>query len=123
MDGGTVCVVNTGFHDEILNLTVDTYVENVRWYLKLLHPAVCQNIIWLATTAPKTETEPQKTNITRDWNKAVAEMLTGNIEFSQSCFIIDHFEASRIWPHADNVHMNKPFYEALGSLLSTLMVE
>jgi hypothetical protein len=87
MGGGTVCVVNAGIHDAKLGLTVDAYVENVRWYLSLLHPAVCQNIIWLATTAPRTEKQVQKTNILRKWNEAVAEMLTRHIEFSHSCLI------------------------------------
>jgi hypothetical protein len=117
---GTVCVVNTGIHDVVLNLTVNTYVENVRWYLELLHPTVCQYIIWLYTTAPQTEDFLQKTSVLKKWNEAVPDMIAGHNELSRSSVIIDHFEASRKWPHNDNVHLNQKFYKALGTLLSRL---
>ena len=97
-----ICVINTGHHDVIIEtMTQELYVENVRWYLRLMD-AECQNILWIATNAPASDRHPQKIVQTKEWGHAVRDMLQEDRILSEKSLYIDVYEASLTYPHKDN---------------------
>jgi hypothetical protein len=116
--GKPVCVVNTGHHDmAIPNITIPKFLSNVEWYLNLLNPH-CSSIVWLSTTAPQTEQYFQKVNDTLLCNQGVQGILSRSHELRTKSVFVDVFEASRSWPHRDNIHMDSVWYAKLGQLLT-----
>merc|ERR1712166_69814 len=123
-----VCVVNAGLHDQRVSTLAEppdtsllyskVYLANVGWYLRLLQP-VCIHVIWVTTTAPQGEKNWQRTNTTMHWNNAVANLVLH--EFPHSVTILDHFDASKSWPHVDNVHLSTSFYQQLAALFTALI--
>ena len=110
-----ICVVNVGIHDMGLKGMTDiTYVQNVRSYIGLL-VNVCGHIIWLDSTAPKTDNKPQKKWRLKLWNKMVSSMLKQN--FSSKVTIISVFDASTRTYHNDNVHLAISWYRSLSHMI------
>eukprot|EP00037_Helgoeca_nana_P016689 m.156899 g.156899 ORF g.156899 m.156899 type:complete len:261 (-) comp23642_c1_seq1:167-949(-) len=116
----TVCVVNAGLHDmAIPNITDSVYCENVVWYLRLLQ-RVCDHTVWVQTTAVFLKwphvgvLHPQRTDRIKLWNLLVERAIT--LEFGRAVTIMDVFAASVRWPHEDNVHLNRHWYDALGTV-------
>ena len=108
-----LCVVNSGIHDQaIKGMSVQNYVSNVKSYLRLLS-FVCPQIVWVETTYPKTDKYLQKKGKTQEWNVAVNKMI--RLEFTEA-YIIKVGEASKDWPHVDNVHLNATWYSELSRL-------
>jgi hypothetical protein len=116
--GKPVCVVNTGIHDVLIpHITTAKFLSNVEWYLSLLSQQ-CEYIIWIATTAPETDQRVQKISQTQSWNVGVKNILSRTPELLHKIAFVDVFEASRSWPHRDNIHMDSAWYEQLGRLIS-----
>jgi hypothetical protein len=122
--GPAACVVGGGFHDMALpNITLSRYIDNVKWYLRLLHPT-CGHFIWVANNAPAASTQhryKQSFNRTLEWNTAVRYMLENTTDLRYKSSFVDVFNASINAPHADNIHMNTTWYNALGSTLASLI--
>lgn len=96
------CIVNTGHHDVLVpNITKESYVENVRWYLRLL-AAECRSIIWIATNAPLSNDYEQKINNTKAWGLAVKQLLQEDVLLRSRSLYLDVFEASLTFEHRDN---------------------
>ncbi|EKX40286.1 hypothetical protein GUITHDRAFT_142794 [Guillardia theta CCMP2712] len=122
-----VCIVSAGNHDvAIPHMRLSQYVENVKWYLLLLLQQ-CYHILWLTNTAPASNNFSQKVEQTQNWDMAVRMMLQNSTELRKKTSVIDVFEASRVWRHADNVHMDEEWYRRLGgwwmSLIQRLQVK
>jgi hypothetical protein len=117
--GAPNCVVSAGFHDMVIaNITLPIYLSNVRWYLQLLK-AQCTHIIWLQNTAPLIQQKgnySQTAQRTKIWNQGVYNMLvrSNNTELKHHLTVMDVFEASQNYSHADNVHMAPAWYKELG---------
>jgi hypothetical protein len=122
--GPTACIIGTGIHDiAVPNITLSRYIDNVKWYLRLLHPT-CGHFIWVANTAPKASTEhlyPQGFNRTLEWNTAVRFMLESTTDFMHKSSFVDVYNASISFPHADNIHLLSTWYRALGSTFASLI--
>jgi hypothetical protein len=122
--GPTACIIGTGIHDIALpNITLSRYIDNVKWYLRLLHPT-CGHIIWVANTAPAASTQhlyTQGFNRTLEWNTAVRYMLESTTDFMHKSSFVDVFNASINFPHVDNIHMSSTWYNALGSTFASLI--
>lgn len=115
--GRPICVVSTGHHDIVIpNTTRLAYLTNVIWYLNLFS-AQCDHIIWLANNSPLTDDYNQTKNETSARNLAVRDILLHHDSFRNQASFIDIFAASQVdgW-HFDNIHMNKTWYELLGSM-------
>lgn len=103
------CVANAGIHDERLGLNAsESYSLFVRQYMALLVKA-CARIVWLTTSAARTDADLQKNWHMRAQNARVTAEMPAYVN------IIDVFNASHSGPfsHADNVHMNEKYYETL----------
>lgn len=114
-----LCVVNSGLHDQaIQNLSTKNYALNVKQYLQLLG-SVCSNIVWVETTAPKTNWRKQKKEKTKEWNDAVNDMIHSDLP---DVYIIKVYEASLNWVardlYRDNVHLNEEWYYELSKLFN-----
>lgn len=110
--GLPICVVSTGHHDVgISNVTLAGYLSNVEWFVDLLS-AQCDHIIWLSNNCPRAESYEQKMNKTQEWNLGVRDRLhrRNNTSF------VDIFEASIMYHHADNIHMDNTWYKLLGAM-------
>lgn len=122
--GKPVCVVNTGHHDVVIpKITRSMFLSNVEWYLTLLNPQ-CESIIWIATTAPLSITAGkyfQTVNQTQSWNAGVKEILARTPKLLPKAVFVDVFEASRSWPHNDNIHMNDAWYAHLGRFINDVI--
>jgi hypothetical protein len=111
--GRPICVVGAGHHDAgIPNITKAVFLTNVERYLNLLS-AQCDHIIWLSNNSPLTDDAVQKINQTREWNLGVRDIL---VHRNKSSFV-DVFEASRDFPHEDDLHMDSRWYDLLGGML------
>jgi hypothetical protein len=124
--GPTACIISVGFHDmTIPNITMSRFVDNVKWYLRLLHPT-CGHFIWLANNAPAALTQhlyPQGFNRTLEWNMAVHDLLESTPDFRHKSSFVDLFNASISFPRprGDNIHMSRPWYIALGATFASLI--
>jgi hypothetical protein len=122
--GPTACIIGVGFHDmAIPSITMSRFIDNVKWYLRLLHPT-CGHFIWLANTAPAASTEnlyAQGFNRTLEWNMAVHDLLESAPDFRHKSSFVDVFNASISFPHADNVHMSGTWYRDLGATFASLI--
>jgi hypothetical protein len=116
-----ICIVNTGVHDMIiLKSDGKTYIKNLEWYLTLIQPC-CKHLVWIQTTAVlDQESLPQKNSIIKVWNAKVQTLLQGK-RFQNWTSIVDPYNASLYWPHADNVHLNISYYAALARLFSPFL--
>ena len=121
--GKPICFVNAGTHDSAVGgITRDKFLENVQWYIGLLRMA-CSQVFWIATVSPLQETpepgRPQTINVTRSWNDGIRQLISTSDEYTLDPFVayIDVWEASRLMPHYDNVHMGAQYYASLASLL------
>jgi hypothetical protein len=117
-----ICIVNTGLHDMIiLKRDGKTFIKNLEWYLTLIQPC-CKHLVWIQTTAVlDEESRPQKNSIIKVWNAKVQALLQGK-RFQNWTSIVDPYNASLYWPHADNVHLNMTYYAALASLFSQFLL-
>ena len=73
----SLCIVNSGLHDQRHRLSTEGYIENVKGLLDLLLH-VCSHIFWIETTAPLDETSgkyPQTVRRTLKWNVALNSYL------------------------------------------------
>ena len=120
-DHHPICVINVGIHDISLNVTDKTFFKNILWMFQLFQ-SVCGHIVWIHTTAPQTESKNQKTPRFQVWNDGVLRLLEqGPDTLRQKASVIDVFEASKKYPHADNVHLQREWYVDLGKLFLTMM--
>ena len=121
----SVCVVNSGLHDQKLCYGKDDewclqiYYDNVKWYLELLDN-VCGSIIWISTTPVMDDpVYQQKNNRIMEWNQMVKETLASY----KNGFYVDIWDAASHHDHLnnDNVHFVPEYYVHLGNLFSSLM--
>lgn len=115
------CIVNTGIHDMIvLNKDGKTFIKNLNWYLTTIQPC-CKHLIWIQLSAVLDDpSRPQTNSIIKVWNTKVHKLLQGE-RFSNWTSIVDPYNASLFWPHADNVHLNTSYYAALADLFSPFL--
>ena len=118
--GLPVCVLSAGIHDmAIPNITTSKFVTNVKWYLGLLKRE-CSLFIWIANTAPQTDTYHQKKQYMREWNAEVGNIL--NTYFSERSVFVDVSNSSIDWSYEDNIHMNSTWYASLGEMFGRILV-
>lgn len=128
--GLPICVIGVGIHDMMLRIPLEVFVRNVEWYLLLLK-AQCSHIIWLQNTAPlRINDDDRRWSIyvqtierVRAWDEGVGVMLqkTAFDELRNHTTVMNVLDASLVWPgHADNIHMDNPWYEALGDYFKML---
>ena len=123
-----LCIANTGLHDMAIPYMEDaTYVENVKFYLGILSDH-CVHIIWLSTSATLNDRRrPQKNERIIRWNQMIEKMLmsssnSGNIAFKkEQVTILDVYNLTESWPHKDNVHLERSFYDLLSQMLLGVM--
>ena len=116
-----ICVINAGIHDITLKTTDETFFKNILWIFHLLQ-SVCAHIVWIHTTAPQTESKAQKTPRFKVWNDGVLRLLERSPDaLRQKVSVIDVFEASKHYPHADNVHLHNDWYVDLGQIFLKMM--
>ena len=120
-----VCVVNTGLHDQILlnsDTPPDQFLNNVRWYLKLLD-SVCGNLVWVGLTAvAEIGNNPQRNSLSLEWNKQVYSALAS--DYKNNSFVIDVWEESDAAPFRggrQNIHFEHPYYVSFASLYASLV--
>ena len=119
----SVCVVNTGLHDERLcngksdKRCIPEYSTNVKKYLNLLYK-VCGSIIWISTT-PVQENPmfPQNNARAVEMNKLVNETMAKH----SNGYFVEISNAASQYNHVDNVHFEPEYYVGLGQLFSSLM--
>jgi len=129
----SVCVVNTGVHDQKLchqgrtsdadadNECLELYVNNVKSYMKQLDP-VCGNIVWLGITSVRGDSDqPQRNEVSLQWNRAVNASLAR--WYPTKSFFVDVWNVSSHATHRpnDNIHFEPEYYVPLGTLFSSLM--
>ena len=124
------CFVSVGFHDILVpSVTLDVYLENIEWYLRLLQPH-CSQIIWISMTAPRSNHYLQTKAKTLTWNEgarqSLAKRFSGNSNKDNSynhkpIAFVDVYHASNGFPSRDNIHMSPEWYEALGNFLGDIM--
>ncbi len=109
-----VCVVSTGVHDmAIPHLSDHSYVENVKWYLKLLQPH-CTKILLVGQTGVSGDPKyPQTNKRIQQWDSMISSMIR------QFAFVvyISVFEGSKDAKHLDNTHMHPSFYKSLKKMI------
>jgi len=120
----SVCVVNTGVHDQILckeksdATCLDMYSTNVRWHLSILRQG-CGSIIWISTTSVAGDPKyPQTNKSLLEWNRVVNEKLVPS--YSEA-FYVDVWNLSATSPRNGNIHFQPEYYDTLGSLFTGLM--
>jgi len=120
-----VCVVNTGLHDQIVlnsDTPPDQFLNNVRWYLKLLD-SVCGNLVWVGLTAvAEIDDNPQRNSLSLEWNKQVYSALAS--DYKNNSFVIDVWEESDAAPFRggrQNIHFEYPYYVSFASLYASLV--
>jgi hypothetical protein len=119
--GRPICVVSTGHHDiAVPNITKAIYLENVQWYLEIVSQQ-CDSILWVTNTGPLTDDFHQTKAATLEWNMGIKDILFTNPEYRRKSFVLDVFNASLEHPHADNIHMERDWYEALATFVRTVM--
>ena len=109
-----VCIVSTGMHDmAISNMTDDSYVDNVKWYLTLLHPH-CIKIIFIGQNAVKNDPKyPQWNSRIHKWDIMLASMIR-KLDF---VVYVSIFDVSKNVLHLDNTHLHPTFYMKLKKML------
>ena len=114
-----VCVVNTGLHDAQLDDQERNFARNVFVYLELIKPG-CDRIVWITGTAVRGDRGKVQNNddILRR-NRKVMEILAP----APGVSVVDVFEPSLTWEHADNVHLAHSWYQLLGANLLDNKIE
>ena len=117
--GMPICIISAGLHDaNIHNITRSDYADNVRFMLDLF-TNVCEHIIWLGNTAPRSSSDASKYKQTRSstksWNSAVMELIGMETKFFHKISFVDVHDASLTWNHRDRIHMDKEWYQQLGN--------
>ena len=121
--GKPLCVSSAGIHDVMIKgIQESDYVRNVEFMLKQL-TAVCDHIIWLGNTSPKTDLYEQTRSIMKAWDNAVRDLVASEPKFFRSMSFVDVHDASLTWEHKDNVHMNRESYQLLGNNLFLLLIQ
>lgn len=119
----SVCVVNTGLHDQALCSDTNTtcmYLENVKTYLTLLD-TVCGHIVWLGLSAVREDADrPQRSFSLLKWNKGVKKILQSS-SFLETSFFVDIWEHSLTSIHVDNVHFTESYYDPIAELFAGLV--
>ena len=113
----SLCIVNSGLHDQRHPLSTEGYIENVKGLLDIVFH-VCSYIIWIETTAPLERTTgeyPQTVERTREWNVALNSYLETHMNRNVS--VVQVFEKSLKAEHHDNVHMHRLWYLELARSL------
>jgi hypothetical protein len=123
--GRPICMVNTGHHDAaVFNATLEQYLANVVWYLRLLR-SQCESLIWLGTTAPvkvvATKKKKQTISLTKTWNDGVRSLLLAQTYAELQAVFVDVFDASLTWEHEDNIHLTPDWYQQLPELIHRVM--
>ncbi len=120
----SVCVVNTGVHDQQLcegksdAECLDMYATNVRWYLGVLRQG-CGSVIWISTTSVAGDPKyPQTNESLLEWNRVVNEELVPS--YSEA-FYVDVWNLSATSPRDGNIHFQPEYYDTLGNLFIGLM--
>ena len=111
-----LCVVNSGIHDMLLNsISTEQYTTNVLEYLQHIERH-CARIIWILTNAVKgDERYAQNNDILFKFNENIRENCQ---QIDSKVLIVDIWNMS--FPetlHADNIHMQKPYYQELANLI------
>jgi len=119
-DGKPICVLSAGIHETtIVDIQEKDYVNNVEFMLNQFS-AVCDHIIWLGNTSPMSvdlSTYCQTRSMMKSWDVAVKELIASTPRFFRSMSFVDVHDASLTWQHEDNIHMNKEWYQRLGTNL------
>ena len=120
----SVCVVNTGLHDQILCIgksdeyCLEIYLNNVNSYLNLLQ-YVCGNIVWVSTTTVRGDLgRPQRNDLTFQWNQRVNATIMRKYP---NAFFLDVWNVSSHSHHIDNVHHTDVYYGPLRNLFTSMM--
>jgi hypothetical protein len=117
---GSVCIANAGLHDMGIDPapSPELYAANVRNYIQLLSRG-CETIIWHGISAVLGHPAHPQTNILiKEWNGAVYSMIANE---HPDVFIVDVMHKSENSVHLDNVHLEDPYYTALGGMYSSFM--
>lgn len=120
--GKPICVLNAGLHDAAIpNITTEIYLRNVKFMFTHLMRA-CEVIIWLGTSSPDVESEYVQTPaLMKTWNYALQNMIESEETFRAAISFIDIHDASFVYPHVDNVHLHKKWYQLLGEFFFRLL--
>jgi hypothetical protein len=123
--GRPICVVCAGIHDIYLpEITLSKFLNNVEWYLELLLEKACGHVVWILNTAPLNKDAndtaggpyPQNQVNMQEWNEGVYKWLNATERLPRNRItVIDAFEASRNFPHEDNIHLAGAWYNTLGA--------
>jgi len=110
-----LCIVNSGVHDLILDITPSQYASNVVEYAENLKP-FCQKIIWLMIPASRNDPgQPQDHVRSRQFNERVQEQCS---QLGPQVLLLDLWKMSLpLTLHEDNVHHKPVYYEELARLL------
>lgn len=110
-----LCIVNSGIHDLILDITPFQYASNVAEYAKILK-SFCEKIIWLMIPASRNEPgQPQDHVRSLQFNDRVKERCS---QLGPQVLLLDLWEMSFPLPlHEDNVHHKAVYYKELARLL------
>lgn len=109
-----LCFMGAGFHDMIIpNHTLEKFVMNVQWYLRLFleETQACRHVVWITNNAPMYEEHEeyiQTVGRVKDWNQAAIQAITSDESLRTQTTIVDVFEAAR--------------YVVLTSVIHTLLV-
>ena len=115
----SVCVANTGIHDQKIGRGIQVYLNNVASYLKQLD-TICGYIVWLSITSVRGDTNhPQKNSVSIEWNRGVKEMLPRL--YPNKSFFLDVWNASSHAIHNSNIHFEPEYYAKLAELFASLM--
>ena len=118
----SVCVANTGIHDQKIGRGIQVYLNNVASYLKQLD-TICGYIVWLSITSVRGDyNHPQKNSVSIEWNRGVKEMLLSlDRLYPNKFFFLDVWNASSHAIHNSNIHFEPEYYVKLAELFASLM--
>lgn len=114
------CVVSSGLHDMALDgITFGIIMQNMDWYLGLLRRH-CAHLVYLQMTATLNNPNfPQQEAGILQISGSMVELLSKNETMRNWATIMDPFELSKNWTHADNIHMDNDWYKRMGEMFVT----
>eukprot|EP00624_Nannochloropsis_granulata_P001092 evm.model.NODE_14895_length_20464_cov_20.899530.3 len=109
-----LCVIGTGLHDVILNITSQQYTSNVLEFFVIVEP-LCKQVVWLQTTATRNDLgRPQENRKLLQLNEAMLRLCP---RLGPDFLILDLWNMSLPREvHVDNVHGTPEFYRELGGM-------
>ena len=110
-----LCIVNSGIHDLMLNITPIQYATNVVEYAEILKE-FCDKIIWLMIPASRNDPgQPQDHFRSRQFNDQVVKRCD---QLGPQVLLLDLWQISLpLTLHEDNIHHKHIYYEELARLL------